>query len=132
MRATRAASDVLPESQARTLGVLEREGESSIAHLARARGIRHQSMRITIEELERRGAVRRRRDPSDARGFLIRLTDDGRALVAAERERRASSIAAAIDSGLTPVQRHAVGEVCMILDTLTATIRQRRDSSTSA
>jgi len=39
------------------------------------------TMTNRIDRLEHRGSVARRPDPSDGRGVLVRLTDDGRALV---------------------------------------------------
>jgi DNA-binding MarR family transcriptional regulator len=39
------------------------------------------TMTNRIDRLEQRSLVRRRPDPSDGRGVLVRLTDDGRALV---------------------------------------------------
>lgn len=122
VRSTRAKVDELPESQAVTLGFLDREGDSTIARLARYRGIRHQSMRITIEDLERLNYVERRRDPEDARSFLIRLTDAGRQALVEERNHRAASIAAAIDSELASNEQAELMRLCDVLDRLTATI----------
>lgn len=122
VRATRATADALPASQSATLGYLDREGESTIAQLARWRGIRHQSARITIEDLERLGSVARRRDPDDARSFLIRLTEAGRRTLASERSHRAASIAAAIEVSLNADEQAEIGRLCGLLDRLAATI----------
>ena len=51
--------------------------------LASRAGLTHQSVGEVVVELERRGYVERIRDPSDGRARLVRLTDDGRALVRA-------------------------------------------------
>src|SRR6266508_1809314 len=51
--------------------------------LASRAGLTHQSVGEVVVELERRGYVERIPDPSDGRARLVRLTDDGRALVRA-------------------------------------------------
>lgn len=122
VRATRATADALPESQAATLGYLDREGESTIAQLARLRGVRHQSMRITVEELERLGFVERRPDPDDARSFLIRLTLIGHQTLDGERRLRSASIAAAIDREFSAEERADLGRLSGLLDRLTTSI----------
>lgn len=54
--------------------------------LAGRAGLTHQSVGEVVAELERRGFVERIADPTDRRARLVRLTDDGRALVRAAIE----------------------------------------------
>ena len=122
VRATRADADALPASQAATLGFLARDGDATIAQLARWRGIRHQSMRIAVEDLERRGAVERRRDPNDARSFLIRLTELGKSTLELERGRRAASISSAMERALTPAEQKKLDTLSGLLERLTSSI----------
>jgi DNA-binding MarR family transcriptional regulator len=84
LRAT-AASQELSLSQASVLARLEREGTVSISDLARAEGIKPQSMGATVAALEERGLVERRPHPTDGRQFTIALTGMGES-VRAERK----------------------------------------------
>jgi len=69
------------------------DDEQSIAALAAALGITQQAVSKTVAELERRGYVRRRPAPHDARVRLVALTERGRAAVEAARAERAAVVA---------------------------------------
>jgi len=69
------------------LVVLEAEGPLSQGRLAARQGIDRTTMVAVVDELERAGAVRRRRDERDRRAYALELTDEGRALL--ERARGA-------------------------------------------
>ncbi|MDN3480028.1 helix-turn-helix domain-containing protein, partial [Curtobacterium sp. APC 4022] len=56
-------TETTPEGQVETLGFLARDGAQSIAALARLRRVRHQSMRVTVADLEAQGLVERSPDP---------------------------------------------------------------------
>lgn len=62
----------------RVLGLLA-EGAATVADIARRRGLRRQSVRETVERLERDGLVVRSPNPADRRAPLTALTDRGRA-----------------------------------------------------
>ncbi|MFD0904432.1 MarR family winged helix-turn-helix transcriptional regulator [Actinomadura sediminis] len=64
------------------LTVLERHDGLSAAQLARDSFVTAQSMADMVRALERRGLVRRERNPASRRELLIHLTDAGRALLA--------------------------------------------------
>ncbi|WP_026401468.1 MULTISPECIES: MarR family winged helix-turn-helix transcriptional regulator [Actinomadura] len=64
------------------LTVLERHDGLSAARLARDSFVTAQSMADMVRILERRGLIRRERNPASRRELLIRLTDAGRALLA--------------------------------------------------
>lgn len=79
--------------------VLERltfTDEARLSALAAAAGMTAQSMGELVDDLERRGYVKRSEDPADRRAKLVRLTAKGRrstataaeAVVAAERRLR--------------------------------------------
>jgi DNA-binding MarR family transcriptional regulator len=53
---------------------LERDGPATVSMLARAEGMRPQSMRITVAALEAAGAVRGKSDPQDGRKTVLSLT----------------------------------------------------------
>lgn len=60
---------------------LGRHGASRAVDLARAAGVRPQSMMKIVHELETLGLVERHGDPSDSRAKLIDFTDNGRQLI---------------------------------------------------
>jgi DNA-binding MarR family transcriptional regulator len=70
-------TDDVTASQTAALGRLLRYGETTVAELARAEGVRPQSMGATVQALEDLGLVERRPDPADGRRALVRATDRG-------------------------------------------------------
>ncbi|MFD5341662.1 MarR family winged helix-turn-helix transcriptional regulator [Streptomyces hawaiiensis] len=64
------------------LTVLERHDGLSAAQLARDSFVTAQSIADLVRSLERRGLVRRERNPRNRRELLILLTEDGRELLA--------------------------------------------------
>jgi len=76
------------------LAILDAEGPLSQLALARRQGIDRTTMVAVIDELERAGAVERRRDVRDRRRYALHVTPTGRALLpraaaaAAEAEER--------------------------------------------
>jgi len=70
-------ADEVTASQTAALGRLLRHGESTVADLARAEGVRPQSMGATVQALVDLGLVERRPDPDDGRRTLVRATDTG-------------------------------------------------------
>ena len=75
------------------LGSLDRRGGQRITTLAVAEGVSQPSMTQLIQRLEQRGLVERTSDPSDGRVALVSLTAEGRAALAARRQRNAKRIA---------------------------------------
>jgi DNA-binding MarR family transcriptional regulator len=67
-------------SQTMVMGRLAKEGPATTADLARAEGVKPQSMGATIAALEEMGMVARRPHPTDGRQFTIELTDEGAAV----------------------------------------------------
>jgi DNA-binding MarR family transcriptional regulator len=76
------------------LGSLDRRGGQRITALAAAEGVSQPSMTQLIQRLEQRGLAERTSDPSDGRVALVSLTEQGRAALAARRQRNAQRIAA--------------------------------------
>jgi DNA-binding MarR family transcriptional regulator len=68
------------------LNVLDAEGELTQHALGRCVGIDPSSMVATIDELEAKGLVERRRHPNDRRAHALHLTDEGRSTLAGGRE----------------------------------------------
>ena len=76
MRAA-AAQHELSLTESAVLARLAREGPATTAELARAEGMRPQSMSAVIAGLTDRGLIERKPHPSDGRQVNIALTDRG-------------------------------------------------------
>ena len=100
VRNVRVNTATVRTSQYETLDLLDSPDALSIADLARLRGVKHQSMRLVINELEAQGLVQRQKSAQDARAQVIVLSDQARAALADAREQRAAWIAARIDATL--------------------------------
>src|SRR5258708_31108112 len=75
--------------------VLERltfTDEARLSAMAAAAGMTAQSMGELVDDLERRGYVKRSEDPADRRAKLVRLTAKGRRSTAAAAESGANSL----------------------------------------
>ena len=75
-----AASHELSLTEASVMGRLARQGPATTADLARAEGMKPQSMGTTIAALEERGMVERKPHPTDGRQVNIELTSKGAAV----------------------------------------------------
>lgn len=100
VRNVRVSTATVRTSQYETLDLLDSHEALSIADLARLRGVKHQSMRLVINELELQGLVRRQKSAQDARAQVIVLSDQARAELAAARGQRTAWIAARINEAL--------------------------------
>jgi DNA-binding MarR family transcriptional regulator len=81
-----AASHELSLTEAAVLGRLERDGPVTTADLARAEGMKPQSMGATILALEQMGLVERKPHPTDGRQKDIHLTAKGSAVRKSTRD----------------------------------------------
>jgi DNA-binding MarR family transcriptional regulator len=79
LRAAVAAHE-LSLTESAVMGRLARDGAATTAELARAEGVKPQSMGATIAALEERGLVERTPDPTDRRQVNIELTVKGLAV----------------------------------------------------
>jgi DNA-binding MarR family transcriptional regulator len=75
-----ATANELSMTEASVLGRLEREGSATTAELARAEGVKPQSMGTTVAVLEEMGLVERSPHATDGRQMMISLTAKGVAL----------------------------------------------------
>lgn len=81
IRRIRSAAPELKElswTQTSAITRLDKYGPSTIADLARAEGVKHQSMRTAITTLEEMGLVERKPHPTDGRQINIALTQAGK------------------------------------------------------
>ena len=70
--------DDVTASQSAVLGRLIRDGATTTADLARAEGVRPQSMGATVQALVDLGLATRDPDPEDGRRTIVSATDAGR------------------------------------------------------
>lgn len=120
VRRVRQAADTPSTAQSDTLGDLDRHGPMTVAALARLHQVRHQSMRVTVAQLETDSLVVRAPDPADARGHTVTLTEAGRAVLAAARAARTDWIAAGLRAHATARERQAVASAIDVLRRLSA------------
>jgi DNA-binding MarR family transcriptional regulator len=114
-----AAADELSLSQAAALGRLARDGHATTADLARAEGVKPQSMGATLTALEQDGLIERRAHPTDGRQVLFRLTPAG---IDAREQRqllKRAWLGSAL-SGVTAAEREALGTALAIVRRLSA------------
>ena len=91
-----AASQGLSMTESAVMARLDGDGPSTIAELARAEGIKPQSMGATIGVLEEMGIIERKPHPTDGRQVNIQLTGKGVAMRKSIREAKRSWLAQAI------------------------------------
>ena len=81
------------------LTVLQAEGPLSQRRLAERQGIDRTTMVAVVDELERLGAVERRKDPADRRANALHITSRGRRLLTRAR----TAVAGAEEAFLAPL-----------------------------
>ena len=91
-----AASQPLSMTESSVLSRLDKNGPATIADLARAEGVKPQSMGTTISSLLEMGLVERKPHPTDGRQMNIELTPNGLALRKATHAAKRSWLAQAI------------------------------------
>jgi DNA-binding MarR family transcriptional regulator len=102
-------------SQMAVLGFLDREGPSTVTTLARAEGVRPQSMGATVAALEQAGLVTGAPDPADGRQNLLSLTRAAREWIEASRAAREDWLARAIRSHMSPAEQEQLGRAAALL-----------------
>ncbi len=115
MRRLRAAgaSHDLSWTEAAVMSRLAKDGPATTADLARAEGMKPQSMGATISALEEMGIVERKPHPTDGRQMNIQLTHKGAAMRASIRDSKRTWLGEAI-AGLDERDREtlfAAGEI---------------------
>ncbi len=105
-------------SQISVLGRLEREGSTTVTALARAEGMRTQSMGPHIAALEAAGLIRGAPDPHDGRQTILSLTDAFHDWVAKHRAAREDWLASVITAKFSPTEREVLARAVVLLDRL--------------
>lgn len=119
VRAVRAQSAGLPRAHTEALAQLDADGAQTIAQLAIRRGVRHQGMSRAVAELEQNGFVSRAPNPADRRGFVISLTEQGRAALERGRDVRRDVLARAIAERLDGEEQELLRRVPDLLRRIT-------------
>jgi DNA-binding MarR family transcriptional regulator len=91
-----AASHELSLTESAVMARLAKEGPATTADLARAEGMKPQSMGTTIAALEEIGMVERKRHPTDGRQVNIQLTAKGTAVRNSVKDAKRTWLARAI------------------------------------
>jgi DNA-binding MarR family transcriptional regulator len=108
-------------SQLCVLTRLEREGAATVTNLARAEGVRPQSMGATIAVLEEAGLVSGAPDPADGRQTILSLTPACRKLMKAGRAAREDWLFRAIRTNLKMAEQGELAKAVELLKRLVDT-----------
>jgi DNA-binding MarR family transcriptional regulator len=102
-------------SQMAVLGYLDREGPSTVTTLARAEGVRPQSMGATVAALEESGLVRGTQHPADGRQTVLSLTAAADEWIKTSRAAREDWLAQAIRSHLSSAEQGELTKAAALL-----------------
>jgi DNA-binding MarR family transcriptional regulator len=105
-------------SQVEVLVRLEREGPSTVSSLARAEGVRPQSMGETLSALKTAGLVSGAPDPNDGRQTVLSITDACRELIRAGRAAREDWLFRAIRTKLGTAEQEELARAVELLKRL--------------
>jgi len=94
-------------TQTAVLKRLDKDGPATTAQLARAEGVKPQSMAMAVALLEKLGLLERRAHPTDGRQMNLKLTAKGAALRRRLREAKRNWLGRAF-SGLTKQEQGAL------------------------
>ena len=108
----------LSPSQISVLLRLEADGPATTSSLARAEGMRPQSMAPVIAALEGAGLVSGAPDPTDGRQTLLSLTDACRKWAAEGRAARQDWLTRTLQARLSPEEQDEVARVIELLKRL--------------
>jgi DNA-binding MarR family transcriptional regulator len=108
---------------ASTLAELERSGPRRLTALAEQGGVSQPAMTQLAGRLEDLGLVARDPDPADGRVVQLRITAEGRAVLASRRAVRAERLAGLL-SRLSPADRTALTAALPALDQLASARRE--------
>jgi DNA-binding MarR family transcriptional regulator len=119
MREQADAGD-LPPSQVTVLRRLESEGPATVSALARAVGVRSQSMGETVAALQAAGLVAGSPDPADGRQTLLSLTAACRKWIRQTRAAKQDWLSHAIESELSPREQQELARALALLQRVVA------------
>lgn len=109
--------NVMSRTASATLATLQRHGPSRLTALATREGVTQPAMTQLIARLEDAGLVCREADPADGRVVQVRITDEGKAMVARRRAERAERLVVLLDQ-LSPEYLQALAAALPAMDAL--------------
>jgi DNA-binding MarR family transcriptional regulator len=107
-----------PPSQVAVLLRLEREGPATVTELARAEGVRPQSLGATVAVLEAAGMVGGAPDPADGRRTILSLTDSARHELVTIRAAKRNWLVRGVRSTLTEAEQEQLAAAVALLQRL--------------
>jgi DNA-binding MarR family transcriptional regulator len=102
-------------SQLSALGRLDRDGSMTVTELARAEGMRPQSMGAIVAVLEAAGLVGGAPDPADGRRTILYLTPACREMIRAGGAARHDWLSRAIDTRLSAAEQAQLAVAAVLL-----------------
>lgn len=117
LRNEREPSNELSVPAISVLGVLIRNGESTVGHLAAHERVQPPSMTRTVNALVDGGYAVRRASETDGRSVLIDISDKGRETLLADRRRRDEWLARELKT-LTAEERDLLRRVAPLIERL--------------
>ena len=117
MREQTNVLDLTP-SQVGVLLRLEKDGPATVSGLARAEGMRPQSMSSVVATLEAAGLVTSAPDPTDKRQSLLSLTETCRKKVREGRSARQDWLSRALQAQLSPREQAQLAVAVALLKRL--------------
>jgi len=114
----RAGANQLSVTHTSVLIRLEREGANSVTELARAEGMRPQSMSMVVSELDAAGLVSGAPHPTDGRRTIISLTDAGRKSIELSRAERQDWLTHAISGEFSSAEIRQLVTAMTLLERL--------------
>ena len=114
-RLRQEAGAELSPSQTAALATIERHGPLTPSELADRERVQRPTVTRVLVRLEEAGLVDRAADPQDRRSSLVSISEDGRALLQAMRDRKDAFLARRIDA-LEPADREALDRAAAILE----------------
>jgi DNA-binding MarR family transcriptional regulator len=116
-----ASAGDLTLAQTAVLMHLDRDGPTTVSALARAEGVRSQSMGATVAMLEAAGMVKGSPDPSDGRQTILSLTPAWREKIRKGLAARQDWLVRAIEAKLTPQEQQQLASAMRLLNRLVDT-----------
>ena len=109
--------DDLTASRLSALATIEDCGPITLGELAALEQVQPPSMTRIVGRLEEHGLAEREVDPRDRRVAYVRITDDGRNVLARSRTRKAAFLARRVGR-LSPDERRALADALPVLERL--------------
>ena len=124
LRRLRTEDEALGVSPPRlsALSVVVAAGPIGIGALAAAEGVAAPTMTRLVDGLEHDGLVRRRPDPTDARGVLVEATAPGKRILTKGRRQRVRTLAEGL-AGLTSAELADIGRGAELIERVTRASR---------